>query len=644
MFLKSLHLSNYGVFEEASFDLTTDVDRPLVLVTGNNGAGKTSILEALRIALHGRRAFDTAMAEVDYLRIMSARFHNGNRATPAVITLAFDYVDQYVTRHVVVQRSWSVRRQHVAESVSVLIDGETLPTDDADDLLATILPPEIARYFFFDGERIRELAEWGIEDESSLFQAVGDLLGLGILEQLKLDLGRLIDQDSKSQRGAENSAEKFEQARAAAQKSHDELRAAKGQTRRIRANLDRARSVVKRLGALQSTEIAEAQERLGSLSAERKALLEEFERVAHDILPLLCAKTLQKRFAKEINERLRAEEREIIHAFLDKKTVKAALTRIRKPNVTEVGAKAILDAIKAQVAGPKLSTASVFPDISRSDATWMQRIIEREIPEVSERMKAVQKRLIELDKEIVHTEHRLRRAPSGDPAAEAALADLEKYQRALVEHEQLLERLTRQTTEAEKDLESIEQVARISRQEAFQAGRLAVRDKLMRNVLHAIPELTTRMQASKEQRFATYLQTALNDLWHKSGRVVKVAVSFSERRIELYDANGILQKSDLSAGEKQLFAVGFIYALAQLSGSRMPLVIDTPLGRLDKEHRRRFVAGFLPTASHQVVLLSTDTEIVGQLYEDVAPLLASHYELSKYNGGVTAPVFLAEIV
>lgn len=642
MFLKSLRLQNYGVFEDATFDLATDVDHPLVLVTGNNGAGKTSMLEALRIALHGRRAFDVPISESDYLNVMLGRFRNGNRRIPCSVALSFDYVDQHVTRSVVVERGWNLRKQRIVESVAVSVDGAQLPTEDADDLLATILPPEVARYFFFDGERIRELADWGIEDESALFQAVGDLLGLGVIDQLRQDLSRIIDQDAKSQRSSESNAEKLEDARAAAKAAHDELRIARGKTRRIRGAWDRARSAVKRLGALQSSEIAEAQERLGSLVAERKALTEEFERSAHDILPLLCAKTLRTRFSKEVNARLRVEEREIVSSFIDKNKT-AIKTAIKGSRIGSETAERIVTELRNLVAPPKITAVPALLDISRADATWMQRIIERELPELSERLEVVRLRMLEVNHEIEHTDDRLRRAPSGDPAAEAALAELELQQRVLVEHEQELALLARREDEAKKALDSVEQAARLSRQEAFRAGRLAIRDKMMRNVLDALPQLTARLQASKEKRFARYLQSALNDLWHKSARLSNVVVSFSERRIELYDANGLLQKADLSAGEKQLFAVAFIYALAQLSGSKMPLVIDTPLGRLDREHRRRFVAGFLPTASHQVILLSTDTEIVGELYDDVEPLLANHFELCAYNGGVTAPVALAEL-
>lgn len=641
MFLKTLSLRNFGVFDDATFNLTTDVDHPLILVTGNNGAGKTSMLEALRLALHGRRAFDVPIGEAEYLRLMSGRFRHGNMNEPCSVALRFDYVDQHTTRSVVVHREWSVRRQHVAEALVVTVDGEQLDPDDAEDLLTTILPPEVARYFFFDGERIREMAEWGAEDESALFQAVGDLLGLGVLDQLRLDLIRLMETDAKGKRTNDTIADKLEAARAEAKSAHAELKTLKTQTRKVRGAFDRARSSVKRLGALQSSEIAEAQERLGSLGAERKALIEEFERAAHDILPLLCAKTLRRRFSSEIEARLRIEESEIAGKFIEKNKP-AIRTAMKAARLSSKTADTIISSLRELAAIPKITAAPAFPDISRSDATWMQRIIEKELPELKLRMKVVQTRLSEIEREITRTEERLRHAPHGDPAAEVALVELEACQRQLLEHEKQVEAATKRAAHADDQLASLEQTMRLSRQEAFRAGRLAVRDQIMRNVINALPSLTSEMQSSKEQRFGSYLKSALNDLWHKNDRLTDVVVSFSERRIELFDSNGILRKSDLSAGEKQLFAVAFIYALAQLSGSRMPLVIDTPLGRLDKEHRRRFVAEFLPTASHQVILLSTDTEIVGSLYSDVQSLLANHFELSNYNGGVTHAVSLAE--
>ena len=640
MFLRILHLKNYGVFEDARFDLATDVDRPLIVMTGNNGAGKTSTLEAIRIALHGRRAFDTPIGEAEYLRVMGSRFRNGNSRVPCSVSLDFDYVDQHATRRVSVSRSWAVQRKKVAEQIEVVQDGKTMDSEDADDLLTTILPPEIARYFFFDGERIRELAEWGVEDESALFRAVGDLLGLGVLGQLRQDLTRLLDQDSRAKRESGDVLAQLEAARKAAERAKDDLRVARSQTRGLRAALDRARTAVRRIGILQQDEVAVAQERLGALNAERRALNEEFERAAHDVFPLVCAKTLRGRFAKELDVRLRLEERDIVSAFLQKNADRIKRD-LKAAEFTRKDTEIVLSAFESAARGTPLPISPTFPIISRSDAAWMQRVMEADLPNLAERMKLVRDRLAAVGTEITRTEDRLRSVPDGDPAAEAALRDLETHQRAFVEHEVYLAALERTAADSDSLVDDLERAAHQHRQEAFRAGRLRIRAQVMHNVLEALPTLTARLEASKEERFAGYLKDALNELWHKVDRLRDVKVSFSDRRIELFDGTGVLEKRDLSAGEKQLFAIGFIYALAQLSGCRMPFVIDTPLGRLDMAHRRRFVAGFLPTASHQVVLLSTDTEIVGPLFTDIAPLVAHHYELSDYNGGVTPPVQLA---
>ncbi|MED5579907.1 MAG: DNA sulfur modification protein DndD, partial [Nitrospinota bacterium] len=62
--------------------------------------------------------------------------------------------------------------------------------------------------------------------------------------------------------------------------------------------------------------------------------------------------------------------------------------------------------------------------------------------------------------------------------------------------------------------------------------------------------------------------------------------------------------------------------LARSSGRPIPTIIDTPLGRLDSSHRNHFVERYFPSASHQVLLLSTDEEIVGPYFERLKPFVS----------------------
>lgn len=94
--------------------------------------------------------------------------------------------------------------------------------------------------------------------------------------------------------------------------------------------------------------------------------------------------------------------------------------------------------------------------------------------------------------------------------------------------------------------------------------------------------------------------------------------------VELIDEKGsVINRKLLSAGEKQIYAIAILEALAKTSGRDLPVIIDTPLGRLDSQHRDKLINHYFPFASHQVVLLSTDTEVderyfVDQLRDDIS--------------------------
>jgi DNA sulfur modification protein DndD len=89
----------------------------------------------------------------------------------------------------------------------------------------------------------------------------------------------------------------------------------------------------------------------------------------------------------------------------------------------------------------------------------------------------------------------------------------------------------------------------------------------------------------------------------------------------------LLTADQLSVGERQLLAVAMLWGLAHAAGQPLPVVIDTPLGRLDSSHRHHLVDRYFPQASHQVVLLSTDTEIDAEARKRLQRYISRAYQL-----------------
>ena len=89
----------------------------------------------------------------------------------------------------------------------------------------------------------------------------------------------------------------------------------------------------------------------------------------------------------------------------------------------------------------------------------------------------------------------------------------------------------------------------------------------------------------------------------------------------------MFDKNDLSAGEKQIYAISILEALARTSGRNLPIIVDTPLGRLDSKHRQKLGENYFPYASQQVIILSTDTEVDQSFYRLLSKHVSHAYRL-----------------
>ena len=122
----------------------------------------------------------------------------------------------------------------------------------------------------------------------------------------------------------------------------------------------------------------------------------------------------------------------------------------------------------------------------------------------------------------------------------------------------------------------------------------------------------------QEKTFEMYRQ-----LSSKSGLIKDLLIDPKTYEVSLHDRHGsTIRKSGLSAGEKEIFAIALLWGLAQTSQLRLPIIIDTPLSRLDSSHRQHIVHDYFPNAGEQVVILSTDTEVDEAYYAQLGPYLS----------------------
>jgi len=94
-------------------------------------------------------------------------------------------------------------------------------------------------------------------------------------------------------------------------------------------------------------------------------------------------------------------------------------------------------------------------------------------------------------------------------------------------------------------------------------------------------------------------------------------------------------KQQLSAGEKQIFIMALYQALSQLNKIDVPYIVDTPFARIDKEHREKILERFFKKLNGQIIILSTDEEIVGDYQDVISDVVSNTFVLNHTSKGNT---------
>jgi DNA sulfur modification protein DndD len=641
MTLDYLCLENFGAYcgrQEAH--LTPEEGRPVILFGGMNGGGKTTLLDAMQLALYGSKAKLSnrgRMGYRDYLRDCINR--NADPGEGAGVVLRFRRTVEGKVSHFELQRTWRMGVKGIEETLRVLRDGERddLFTDHWDEVIDSYLPVGISNLFFFDGEQIKDLAE-GENSAAILGTAISSLLGLDLVDRLEGDL-RVFERRKKTEGLDPEAARLLEIAQAEVEhldREQERLAMESGalvnEAGRLGKDLKEREASFRSEGGdlfLRRKEFETEQAALKKDLADAESRLRE---LAAGPLPMLMVDHLlaevetQARKETEIRhnqllvEAMEERDEALLVILESEKLAAAAIKRVsrelamdRKYRLGLASEPLLLDAdphFPAQVAHLR---AKVLPDAVQAS---------RELLVV----------IRDLDEKIARLDGELGRVPEEDRIA-GFQKELDHARRLHAEKMAELDSLqirrdvmTRQRNEAEARLDRFgdrdidAKVAEDDRQRMLKHSK-RVRETLGKFRTEVIRRHVSNMEALMLEAFRTLLR--------KSDLVHGLTIDPETFQITLTGrGNQPLPFDRLSAGERQLLATALLWGLARASGRPVPTIIDTPLGRLDSSHRRHLVERYFPFASHQVILLSTDEEIVGNYHKSLAPFIARHYRLA----------------
>lgn len=651
MILTRLTLVNFGVFRgQVDIDLSprrfSDDTPPVILFGGKNGAGKTTLLEAVRLCLYGRNALGNRVRKIDYNAYLQERIHRPSDNTllhQASAQIGFEFVHAGVRSLYDAQRVWNVEGKSVQERVYIYKDGRIFQDVDEthwDEFLRDLIPPGIANLFFFDGEQIQALADEESEAEA-LETAVGGLLNLNLVDRLKADLDLYVRQQEQQERSRlQLQAEQLHTQSAQLEQELSELKQDKAglisRLDQLRKRTETARQALLREGA------NFLQERT-RLEAEQKEVERQLERtrnairdLASDLLPFAItpnwSRVLRQRLQNEAQAdearlalRLRKEGAEkITQALLSKEFRKRALANVPDHDWQ----KLTREIEKLLLPDQPEDYQPALHSLSIQRREQIIGFIDQVLTEVPRRMEELGRQLEELEDRQRKIAQELRQVP------DEALANplIEEFQNLAIQTGEISQQVNDKDEVIRQFQLQLDEVERFRKKiwiEIATLGDIDTRVERAAKIQVVLDEYKARITDIKLDELQIRVAEYFNRLCRKQQLVRCVAIDPDRYRVTLYTENGeVLPKTSLSAGERQLYAMSLLWALRSVSGRQLPIIVDTPMGRLDTDHRHTLLTEFFPHAAHQLVLLSTDTELDADGYELLSPSISRAYLLN----------------
>ena len=627
MKIKKLIMHNFGVYASTNI-LDLKGNKPVVLIGGMNGRGKTTILEAVLLGLYGSNSFAyTESKYTTYGQYLKSYVNKADGTLEASVEIEFSMDND--KEIYCVHREWDAKTQRVREKICVKKNGEnnTFLTENWPMFVENILPSALSSFFFFDGEKIAELA---VEDTSKqMKESVKAMLGITVLDVLQGDVGRIISKISKANSDKQDLV-KLEELRVIKEKAEQSLIDTDKEIEELNHQLQNLNLELEKLNteyAVEGGGILEQKNNLLKQRAESIAAVlssqEQLIEMAAGEMPFVLVSDLLGDIQKQ---------GEIEH---NRKLNKLALDKIKMSYEVFSGKteeiRNFIDYMQSEVGVEAESDTYSLSDMNLYQVEMLNQeglaSCTEKVRQSIYKRKQNQKRVDDIDNSL-----------SMD-IDESMLNELFK---AIKEKEAEITRKKVDIDRLEKDRASIHGNLLMAESEFSKYAErillvLETVDTDERTVKYAhmaieiIKLYKIRLQERKTEILAKTMTECYKKLANKKNLVDHINMDSDTLDLHYMNSDGEeIAKKRLSAGEKQLMVISLLWALAICSKKKLPVIIDTPLSRLDSSHRQALIKTYFPKASDQTIILSTDSEIDEKYYELMKKSIGDEFTL-RYN-------------
>lgn len=660
IFIDSLTVENFGPFYgQHVFDFRPADGRQATLIGGKNGAGKTHLMRALYLAAVGSSgAIDLKKVESgsDATKFVLEESLNRKARSEGVDSSTLEITLTKRDDTGTTGRSLTISRQirHRQNSAAVFnsraqLSGESAWIDDDEKVQRfrdAFLPRHLARFFFFDAERGQSIQL----SEREITEGISRVLGLHSYSELEEDLRslttnkipRLFGSGTEAERKLNDIQIEIIKWQKTLEVSVTEAEDLKLELRDAEASLASVEDELKSLGAIDPAELDKARARREDIAQAKMRLQTALEAAWESALPL----ALMGKYRSEIYDYLTCEERR--RDWENKKSsVEPKIPQVTRDVFESATPEYLLSSVLRQYYESRLVVAlqSLFnppPDgmserlfvTERNEISAQIRLrLQTSTVEIKDLSDACAQ-LEEKSAELREIDQRLKQLQQNLFALQRGGELRDKRDELLQRKEKVEKRLS------EINAERVTLETRLQELKREEANQSEIVERIKKGKdLHSLAQAYREAVAEIKQRAAIQLRERISDI------VGDLWIDITERSMEfrglefdqmwncyLLRRDGTKQsweEANTSAGQRQVRILAFTEALRGLARLAPPLVIDTPLGRLDKEVKEN-VLERLYLSGHQSIILSTNSEIEpnGTLFERITPKLARVYTLN----------------